>query len=470
MRCVFKKCVSIFIRLTVLSLLVYCDLFGQLIPTNDPLYGYLRQQFRQEHDLYYFIRPAPYPTAKFDDRRFPVTNKTAFFRVNPSLIIYNDIPLSIIDIWYSGTWHSLSFLIEPVLVNSNYGATELGETYERAGFSARYESALIQFRWDNNLLTYGRSSMIWGQSFDSSIILSGNFPPFDYLSTFLDLGLFKLSLFTGQLHSGINTLGRFKRFIAGKKLIFVLRSGKTMLSMGDLILYSGLNRSIEFQYLNPFVPYFFTDLEKETEIYPVGGVDNDNTMIFFDGRHIVQPQHSIYFELLIDDFQIDIKRRDSVIDALGIKVGFDGMLSIASINIGYEAEYTRISGYTYITRGWYTNWEDRNIPLGYKYGPDCQALFLLFDYWLNDKVLIQVNNEYLEKGELTLNSIYNPYDKVGNPFPTGNVHYHYYFNPSISWHSKYSIIEIGFDGDLHRFKQSMFYLKAQIVVGFGYDM
>ena len=260
----------------MLVLIVYCSLFGQLIPTNDPLYDYLRQQFRQDHDLYYFIMPSPYPAVKIDDKRFPITNKAAFFRINPSLLIYKDIPLSIIDIWYSGTWRSFSFLIEPILVNSYYGEAVLGETYKRAGFSGRYESALIQYRWNNNIFSYGRSSMMWGQSFDSSIILSGNFPPFDYLSTYLDLGLFKLSLFTGQLHSGIDTLGRFKRFIAGKKLIFVSRSGKTMLSIGDLILYTGLNRSIEFQYLNPFVPYFFTDLEKETEYYPVGGVDNDN--------------------------------------------------------------------------------------------------------------------------------------------------------------------------------------------------
>jgi len=462
--------VSIFVKYIVLSLMVFCSLFGQLIPSSDPLYVYLRQQFRLDHDLYYLTRPVPYPAAKIDDKRFPITNKTAFFRVNSSLIIYNDIPLSIIDIWYSGTWRSLSFLIEPVLVNSYYGEAVLGETYKQAGFSGRYESALIQYRWDNNLLSYGRSSMMWGQSFDSSIILSGNFPPFDYLSTYLDLGLFKLSLFTGQLHSGIDTLGRFKRFIAGKKLVFVSRSGKTMISIGDLILYSGLNRSIEFQYLNPFVPYFFTDLEKEIERYPVGGVDNDNTMIFFDGRHIIQPQHSIYFELLIDDFQMDIENRDSIIDALGGKVGFDGMLSINSVKIGYEAEYTRISGYTYITRGWYTNWEDRNFPLGYKYGPDCQVLYLLFDYWCNDKILLNVKYEYLEKGELTFNSIYDPYDKVGDPFPTGNVQYYNYFNPSVSWHSKYGIVEFGFDGDLQGSKQNSFYLKSQIVLGMGYDL
>jgi len=467
MRCFSLKCVSIFIK--YIALFAYCSLFGQLIPSNDPLYFYLRQQFRQEHDLYYLIKPVPYSINTIDDTRFPIINKTAILRLIPSLTINKDIPLSIIDVWCSGTWGSMSYLFEPILVNSNYGETELGETYERAGFSARYESALIQFRWQNNSLSYGRSSFFWGQSFDSSIILSGNSPPFDYLSAYLDLGLFKISLFTGQLHSSLDTQGRFKRFVAGKKLIFVSGSGRTMLSFGDLILYSGLGRSIEFHYLNPFVPYFFTALENEHERYPVGGNDNDNTMIFIDGRHIVQPQHSIYFELLIDDFQIDIENRDSIVDALGVKIGLDGILSFNSINIGYEIEYTRISGYTYITRGWYTNWEDRSIPLGYKYGPDCQALYLLFDYWVNNKILVQVKNEYLEKGELTFNSTYDPYGKVGNPFPTGNVQYYYYFNPSISWHSQYGIFEIGFDGDFKRLKQSTLYIEAQIVVSLGYD-
>jgi len=159
MRYISYRSVSIFLKYTLLSLIIFCSLFGQLVPSNDPLYGYLRQQFRQDHDLYYLINPAPYTAAKIDDSRFPITNKNAFFRVNPSLIVHNDIPLSIIDIWYSGTWRSLSFLIEPVMVNSYYGKVVLGETYKRAGFSARYESALIQFRWDNNLLSFGRSSI-----------------------------------------------------------------------------------------------------------------------------------------------------------------------------------------------------------------------------------------------------------------------------------------------------------------------
>ena len=107
-----------------------------------------------------------------------------------------------------------------------------------------------------------------------------------------------------------------------------------------------------------------------------------------------------------------ISNRDKIPDALALKLGVDGALEFNNRSISYEFEYTKVSGNTYITRGWFTNWEDRNIPIGYKYGPDCESLYFFADYWISRNLLLFGTITYLEKGSLTFDS---QYDENGKP-------------------------------------------------------
>ena len=451
----------------LIAILLIKYVFAQAIPPNDPIYLYLRQEFRKTHNLSLLIRPYPFPLDCFEELRFLPPERQGYLRVAPSNKLSNNIPDFRFGIWAYSKWKNLSILVEPVVVHDTYGETVLGETYTRAGVTGRFQNAMIRYNSKNIIFQFGRAPVWWGQSWESSVIQSGNFPPYDFISTQLEFGSFQLELLTGQLHSvTVDSIGRFKRFIGGKKLRYISKSGKLLLSVGDLVIYSGVNRSMEGQYLNPIVPYFFASLEDETEYFQY--LDHDNAMIFFDGRYVFKSDLSIFYELLIDDFQLDIENRDEIPDALGWKFGLDGMVSVLKRDFGFELEYTRVFGNTYITKGWFTNWEDRGIPIGYKYGPDCQSFFLIFDFWLKKDILVSFSYTYLEKGGLTLQS---EYDQWGKPkFPSEPVSYHSYFYPSFSWHSKYGILEFGFDGDLQGSKQNSFYLKAQIVLGMGYDL
>jgi len=451
----------------IIAILVIEYVFAQAIPPNDPIYLYLRQEFRKTHNLSLFIQPYPFPLDCFEELRFLPPKRQGYLRVSSSNKLSKNIPDFRFGIWAYSKWKNISILVEPVVVHDTYGETVLGETYTRAGVTGRFENAMIRYNSKNIIFQFGRAPVWWGQSWESSVIQSGNFPPYDFISTQLKFGSFQLELLSGQLHSvKVDSIGRFKRFIGGKKLMYISKSGKLLLSVGDLVLYSGVNRSMEGQYLNPIVPYFFASLEEETEYFQY--LDHDNAMIFFDGRYVLKSDLSAYYELLIDDFQLDIEKRDEIPDALGWKFGLDGMVSVLKCDFGFEFEYTRVFGNTYITKGWFTNWEDRGIPIGYKYGPDCQSFFLLSDFWLKKDILVSFSYTYLEKGGLTLQS---EYDQWGKPkFPSEPVSYHSYFNPSFSWHSKYGILEFGFDGDLQGSKQNSFYLKAQIVLGMGYDL
>ena len=449
-------------------LAVFCVLGitgAQMIPPSDPLYVFIRQEFRKTHNLDLFVSPYPWSLEQFDDidqiKFFPGINKNnVYLRFTPSIQLSKRIPYSRLDLWISAIWGNFSFLAEPVMVNEYYGESILGETYKRGGFTGRFVSGFIQYKTQIATIQFGRKPVWWGQSWESSVIQSGKSPPYEHVSIQFNLNYFHLELLSGQLHSGVNNIGRFKRYLGGKRLTFISKSKRLLLTVGDMILYSGINRSIEWQYLNPIIPYIFSDLEKETE-------HNDNNMIFIYGRAIGKGNLSVYFELLVDDFQIDIENRDKYPDALGSKIGIDGTYNVGRKEIGFEIEYTRISGYTYITREWFTNWEDRGIPIGYQYGPDCQSLFFKMESWITENILFSAKYTYLEKGELTLESEYDPYGKVGVPFPYGDVKYFHYFSPSFFWYTEKGVFSLGWNGNLNDLSSNTFYIDFQLIFGKG---
>ena len=439
---------------------------AQVIPPNDPIYRYLNQKFRQEHNLRLLIKAYPFTNDDLTGIRYTAIPKSKNFRFAPSLKVSENIPDLRMGIWINTWKEKFSILAEPVVVNKNYGQTILGEKYHRGGISGRFENALLRYKADRININFGRSPVWWGQSWHSSIIMSGHYPPYDHLSTKINFDSFYFELLAGQLHSvKVDSIGRFKRFISGKRITYLSNNEKLIINAGDLVVYSGLNRSVEFQYLNPVAPFFFADLESEIERYKE--LDNDNVMIFFDGRYAFNKPLSIYFEFLIDDFQMTISNRDTIPDALALKLGVDGALKFNNRSITYEFEYTKISGNTYITRGWFTNWEDRNIPIGYKYGPDSESLYFFADYWISRNFLFFGTITYLEKGSLTFDSQYDENRKLESP--SNPVKYYTYCAPAIVWHHKYGKIETGWEGDINNNGRNSFYFKLQLILDFGFN-
>ncbi len=452
-----------------LIFLIYSCLAAQIIPRNDIVYEFLRYEFRLSHEL--SIYKSPYPFKKDIFNNFPYSDfqKNFYSRVLPSFKIWNNTPEFKTSFWAYYNFDKFSLTAEPLVVNDMYGELLIGEKYSRLNMSGRFQTALIEYDSEYFTFQVGRAPLWWGQSWESSIIISGDSPPFDYFKYQLKSGRLTYTMFAGQLHSAkADSIGRFKRFIGGKKLTYVSESEKFILSLGDLILYTGLDRSLELYYLNPFVPTFFADLEKETGHYPWDGLDQDNAMIFFDGRYVFNKPFSIFFEFFVDDFQITLENRGEIPDALAYKIGADGLFKIFSLLTTFEFEYTRIFGNTYITRGWFTNWEDRNIPIGYKYGPDCESLNFLIDYWQNDKIRLSTKITYLEKGSLTLESDYDQYGK--SEHPSAPVDYHTYFSPEISIYHKYGLFQFGSMKDFNSIDGGSFYLNIILIMGIGFNI
>ena len=364
----------------------------------------LQQGFRKNHDLSLF--QTPWPLIESND---PQNNNVHYSAIS-ALYIWNNTTIKSLAIPINGRWNKLSLIIEPVIVNEPYGPNLLGVDYTRSGISGRITNAFI--RYENDLITMqiGRSPLLWGQSFDRSIINSTVTPTYDHIDLRMNIGYFQLEMFMGGLGSELLESQRIKRHIAGHRLTWISKNQKIFTSFGEQIVYTGVNREFEWHYLNPFVPYFFTALEDDEESSTNG--DNDNSILFATMRYVFKSNLSIFGELLIDDFQVDDNNYQ---DGLGYKIGADGAVTISGKQITWALEWTSINSWTYIHHGQFTSWQNRRHALGYPYGPDLRSLYLQADIQVNKVLLINMEVDLIEKGSNTLSTEWGNADNIDDP-------------------------------------------------------
>ena len=294
------------------------------ISTADPHYLFLKQAFRMNHDLEVYRFSFPSANSREPDiQLFPLADSQAYLRFTPSYRISSGSPEFQFRFWSASSWQDFTLFIEPVIVNSTYGTEYLGADYSRSDMSGRIANSFL--RYENNLINiqFGRSPVWWGQAWESSIIQSGHFPAYDHLSARLNIGNFQMELLSGQLSSEYISNTRIKRYIAGHRINWFSKDSHWIVSLGEQIIYTGEDRSLELFYLNPAIPYFITALEGDETTAP----DNDNSIIFINGRYLFKPNLSAYFEFIIDEYQVD---KNTFPHALGYKLGLDGGMLVSN--------------------------------------------------------------------------------------------------------------------------------------------
>jgi hypothetical protein len=326
-------------------------------------------------------------------------------------------------------------MVEPVIVNEPYGLDILGVDYTRSGLSGRITNAFIRYKNELISLQLGRAPVLWGQSLNHSIIQTGSAPTYDHVGLHLNFGHFQLEMLAGQLGSEILYGERIKRNIAGHRLTWLSKGGMLLAGFGEQIIYTGENRGMEWHYLNPAVPYFFSALEGDDE-----SLNNDNSILFATIRYVPKPYLSFFGELIIDDYQVD---DHNVQDALGYKIGADGSFAISGKPITWVMEWTSINSWTYIHTGQFSSWQNRGHAIGYPYGPDLRSLYFQADMWVSKALLVNIETDLLEKGSNTLSTEWGNSDNKDDPFPSPPVKIHKLISTSLSWFWKYGRLEAG---------------------------
>ena len=236
------------------------------------------------------------------------------------------------------------FVLQAFVVDSIVGKQLLGTHFSRGGLMGRFTHSLLSYQSENITFGFGRAPIDWGQSRHHSIIQSGQTPPYDHARFKLSMGNLSGELLVGQLGSEVSDSKRITRLIAGHKLTGHFFDDKFEFQIGEQIIYTGENRNIEFFYLNPAVPYVFAVYDEDD--LNINGYNNDNTMIFMSSRYRIKKYFSVFFEFIIDDYQV---YDDPVQDMLGWKFGADGNLPISNYSLDWETEYTKIDSLSTIS-------------------------------------------------------------------------------------------------------------------------
>ena len=367
---------------------------------------------------------------------------------------YNSINMAITPSWvidpyynygiYKGSLavkNSTWFLfIEPVVTNSEVGKQILGTDFNRFGLNGRIINSYIKYNSGKKSFLWGRTSVYWGQKESRSIIQSNLVPTYDHGLFELRLSNFKGELLAGQLGSEILNDKRITRFISGHRLTGNFFNEKLEIQLGEQIIYTGYNRNIELFYLNPIVPYFFavTDGDDSNE----NGINNDNSMIFTNGRYLLKNNYSLFWEFILDDYQYN---DTNVQDMLGWKLGLEGQSNFFNYQVNWETEYTQIDSWTYIHHGQFTNWQNRGHAIGYPYGTDLRSFYVQADTWLKNETLkLDIEYTWLEKGANNINTSWGNNDTLDDPFPSEPVKTFHLLKTSILYKTKYATLQTGY--------------------------
>ena len=365
--------------------------------------------------------------------------------LSSSLLLSANTPINILTIQLlieEGYW---SLYTEPWIISENYGWDILGADFTRLGLKGRYLQSFLKFSRDSLKIKLGRFRQRWGQSYSNSLVFSLHALPFDQASLEFILGKWKFDMFGGSFSAELLSDSiKINRHIAGHRIRRSILHEKLLLEAGEVIIYTGKNRSWDIQYLSPFSLYYI-DMFDPTNYLPEGKDtrNNENAIMYFSARWIQKKHLSFYCEFILDDYQLHDTR---VQDKLGLILGADGSVTVKNIPFTYEVEIFRIDSWTYLNNGQLTNFEHLGHTAGHAYGPDNQGFRLQLDSWLMKKLLVDIEYTYLEKGTNTLRSLpgsENNLNTVSDSFPRPNVDYYSLTRLSLSWEMKYGRLETG---------------------------
>ena len=427
-----------FIRLLYLGAFLFSGIYGQQLPMPDDLNNRSKfgSRIKTNNDLSNFMLFSPYylnADSLKTNAMIGISPGFSFGGVKDEVIM--------VKAWVSASVENWSLLVEPVIVNDKQGQNVLGTSFTRFGISGRIRNAFLRYSGHSSSLQIGRAPIFWGQSRSHSIVHTTSGPTYDHISAKTNFKQFQFEFFSGQLGPDTaNVVVRIKRLTAGHRLTWISESNKLMFSFGEQVIYTGKHRSVEFMYLNPFVPYFFTAVEGD-ELYQPD--DSDNSIIFLTARYNPQPSFSLYGEIVIDDFQVD---EGNIADQLGLRLGAEGELSIANRPVTWEADFTKMSTWTNIHYGQSTSWYNRGHALGYLYGTDLWAVHVQGDAWLTKQILFAVDYTWLGKGSKTLQAEFDNWDeaKPSKSFPSEPVINHHLITTSVSLWSSLGMFEVGY--------------------------
>jgi hypothetical protein len=253
-----------------------------------------------------------------------------------------------------------------------------GSIRTKGGWSGRLMRGLLAYRSPHLDLELGRGRLgSWQGGVDD--------PALGLSTTPVDLG--RLALKLPAWHLRVETLAAalpteqaqsgMQRWLGGHELIW--EHGPWQAAVGDLVLYTGVDRGLEPAYLNPFLPAFVANFEDVAEADTIAHRDNDNNLL--RGRLAWRQRRGdwlgrVGLDLVVDEFQMDQVDRDDMQDVWGLRLAAASSWTRPSGVWQLGGSASRLSSWLYQHPGEETDLSVDGIGLGHPAGGDLLELRL----------------------------------------------------------------------------------------------
>jgi hypothetical protein len=292
--------------------------------------------------------------------------------------------------------------------------TFFGQTWQDR-LTGTVDLAYFTFSKGGFELEAGRDFIRWGPAPQDALLLNDQSPPFDmarfaYHHRWFDFSFFFTGLdsaFANPADDSADIAPNVKRYLSGHRLEVRPLSGLEM-ALSEVIVWGGPSRQLEAYYLNPFLPYYWEQLNFDSD---------DNPLWSIDASWQIPHGPMTYGELLIDDFQIDFKSEPHQV---GWTLGFN-WLNVPHLEGSYlTVDWSHIEPGVYGQSKPYNRYLNNRVGMGSTMGPDAERYTLRWRQHVSRSLDVTLRGLLLRKGEREIDTPQQP-PLTRNEFPSGVV-------------------------------------------------
>ncbi len=239
-----------------------------------------------------------------------------------------------------------------------------GKKLERSRFglvAAETDAAGVGFKNDWLHLQYGRGREVFGPVNQINLVMNESSPSFDYGL----IGFYHKKFRSRYFHGFLENIDGVNRYINGRGIEYNNRND-FLISFSEIIIYSGLNRPIDFTYLNPIASHLELEFNDRQNLSNTGA-GNAVWLLSFD--HFFNSKFRITGNFLIDEFILDKEEYDTgKRNGLAYSFRIFRPLNKQKYQYGYGLYYVNIGSKVFRHENGNNNFVSRGLPLGWTYG------------------------------------------------------------------------------------------------------
>jgi hypothetical protein len=250
-------------------------------------------------------------------------------------------------------------------------------------------------------LTIGRDNFEMGNGYIDKLFVSDNIPPFDFARLDINYKFFRYAFFYGNINGDSLGTPLASKNIVGHRLDIEF-SKYFRVGMYESVIIP--NAPISFTYFNPVSYLTSADFSAQLQ-------DNNNALMGFDCE--VRPVKNVgmQFSLLIDDLDwstLGKKTPAGDDNKFGYQAGLMYVEPFGINDLTATIEYTLLDPFVYSHRTNMADYTDWGISIGHSLAPNSDEIALALDYYLTNRVKLNLLYKHQRSGEGFLDANGNP--------------------------------------------------------------